>query len=214
MILEKEREQVKKIGRKLISSGLTTGTGGNISIYNRDENLIAITPSGMDYYEIKAKNIVVMDMEGNIVEGENKPSSEYEMHKICYEKRKDVFSVVHSHSVFATTIASLNWEIPPFHYLVPLIGDKIPIAKYATFGTLELANETSAGLGEKYKAVLLANHGLLAVGSNIEKAFMIAEITELMAELYYKIKVVGEPKILSEDEIKLLEKKFKSYGQT
>jgi len=213
MLLKKERELVAEYGRKLIETGLTTGTGGNISIYNEKEGLMAIKPSGIEYFKIKAEDVVIMDLSGNKVEGDKKPSSEYNMHRIFYQNRGDVRAVVHTHSTYSTTISCLNEEIPAVHYLVAFSGEKVPCAKYATFGTPQLAENAYKAMGKKYNATLLANHGLLAVGNNIATAFATAEEIEFCAELYYRTKAVGEPVILSPEEMKLMNEKFKNYGQ-
>jgi L-fuculose-phosphate aldolase len=213
MILEEERKKIVKYGKKLIESGLTKGTGGNISIYNKDENLMAISPSGIDYFKTKPEDVVVLDLDGNIVDGDRKPSSEYPMHKIFYEKRDDIKAVVHAHSVYSTTISTLRWDIPALSYLVPFAGGKkIPCAEYATFGTQELAENNYKAM-EGYKACLMANHGLLAGSGDISTAFMIAEQVEFIAELFYRAKSIGDPVILADSEMELMLEKFKSYGQ-
>lgn len=212
MILARERKLIVQYGKKLIEAGLTKGTGGNISIYNREKRLMAISPSGIDYFETRPEDVVIMDLQGNIIDGKKKPSSEYSMHKIFYEKKDDIKAVVHTHSTYATAIACLNWEIPAVHYLVGFSGNKVPIAEYATFGTEELANNAYQAI-QNYRAVLLANHGLLAVGNNIATAFATAEEIEFTAKLYYLTKSIGNPKILSDDEMNIIAKKFKTYGQ-
>ena len=99
MLLEKERELVVEYGKKLITAGLTRGTGGNISVINKKESLMAISPSGMDYFETEPGDVVIMDLEGEIVDGFRKPSSEWRMHLIFYQKREDVGAVVHTLSL-------------------------------------------------------------------------------------------------------------------
>ncbi|MFP4021079.1 MAG: L-fuculose-phosphate aldolase [Halanaerobium sp.] len=213
MKLIKERKLIVEYGKKLITSGLTKGTGGNISIYNEEENLMAISPSGIDYFETEPEDVVVLDLDGNIVDGYKKPSSEYPMHKIFYEKRDDIKAVVHAHSIYATTISTLRWDIPALSYLVPLGGGKkIPCAEYATFGTEELAEKNYKAM-DGYNACLMANHGLLAGSGDIATAFMIAEQVEFIAELFYRAKTIGEPEILDDAEMDLMLEKFKSYGQ-
>jgi len=213
MIMQKERELVRDYGRKLIETGLTTGTGGNISIYNRDRGLMAIKPTGIDYMEIEAEDIPIMDLEGNRIDGDKLPSSEFKMHAIFYKKRDDVQSVVHTHSTYSATISCMNWEIPPVHYLVAFAGEKVPCADYATYGTPELAENAYKAMGKNYNATLLANHGLLAVGHNIQAAFNTAEEIEFCAELYYRTKTIGKPVLLPREEMKRVAGKFKSYGQ-
>ncbi len=213
ILLEKERNQIVSYGKKLIKSGLTTGTGGNLSIYNSKQDLMAISPSGIDYFEIKPKDVVIMDLSGNKIDSDKKPSSEYAMHSIFYKKRDDVKAVIHTHSIYSTTIASLNYEIPPVHYLVAFAGKKVPCADYATYGTPELAENAYEAMTDEFNATLLANHGLLAVGNNIATAFATAEEIEFSAEVYYRTKAIGDPVILPEEEMELMIEKFKTYGQ-
>jgi L-fuculose-phosphate aldolase len=213
MLMEEERNQIVQYGKKMIKSALTTATGGNLSIYNDKEGLMAISPTGLDYFLIEAKDIVIMDLDGNIMDGNRKPSSEYQMHSIFYNKRRDVRAVVHTHSVYATSISTLNWEIPSMHYLVAVAGEKVPCAKYATYGTSELAENAYRAMGDKYMVTLLANHGLLALGSDIDSAYERAEIIEFMAEVFYRAKSLGEPVILEEEEIERVREKLKNYGQ-
>ncbi|MFW6266476.1 MAG: L-fuculose-phosphate aldolase [Halanaerobiales bacterium] len=213
MKIKEERKKVVEYGKKLIESGLTTGTGGNLSIYNADKGLMAISPSGMDYFEIEVEDVLVMDLKGNIIEGNKKPSSEYAMHSIFYRNREDVRAVVHTHSIYSTTIATLNWEIEPVHYLVAFAGKKVPCADYATYGTEKLAENAYSAMQDEYNATLLANHGLLAVGNNMATAFATAEEIEFCAEVLYRTKAIGDPVVLPEEEMELMMEKFKSYGQ-
>lgn len=212
MLLKGERELIVEYGKKLITSGLTKGTGGNISIYNRQQNLMAISPSGLDYFETEPGDIVVLNLKGEIVEGRRKPSSELEMHSIFYRKREDINAIVHTHSPFCTTIAALNRDLPAVSYLVAYAGPDVRCAKYATFGTPELANNAFEAMKDR-RAVLLANHGLLAGAKDIANAFNIAEEIEFSAEIYYRAKSIGDPVVLSAEEMKLMGEKFKSYGQ-
>jgi len=212
LLLQKEREEIVQYGKKLVTSNLTKGTGGNLSIYNRKEGLMAISPSGIDYFKIKPEDVVVLDLEGNKIEGDKKPSSEYEMHRIFYANRVDINAIIHTHTIYATTIACLNWDLPPVHYMVALAGLNVRCAKYATFGTKELAENAFEAMKDR-KAVLLANHGLLAGDKDLANAFNITEEIEYCAELYYRTKCIGEPVILSEDEMRLMLEKFKTYGQ-
>lgn len=212
LLLQKEREEIVQYGKKLVTSNLTKGTGGNLSIYNRKEGLMAISPSGIDYFKIKPEDVVVLDLEGKKIEGDKKPSSEYEMHRIFYANRVDINAIIHTHTMYATTIACLNWDLPPVHYMVALAGLNVRCAKYATFGTKELAENAFEAMKDR-KAVLLANHGLLAGDKDLANAFNITEEIEYCAELYYRTKCIGEPVILSEDEMRIMLEKFKTYGQ-
>lgn len=212
MLLQQEREAIVSFGRKLITSKLTTGSGGNLSIYNREQNLVAIKPSGIDYFEQTPEDIVVMTIDGQIVEGDNAPSSEVNIHLGLFKHRPDVNAIIHTHSVYAATIACLNWELPAVHYLVGFSGNKVPLARYATYGTKELAHNIIQAIGN-YNACLMSNHGLVTVGNNLPTAFAAAEEIELVARLYYQAKCIGEPVILSDEEMSVVVKKFKTYGQ-
>ena len=212
MLMEEERKQIVDYGKLLVTKNLTVGTGGNISIFNREKKYFAISPSGIDYFETTPEDVVIMDLDGKVVDGSRKPSSEWAMHLIFYKNKKEVNAVVHTHSMFATTISCMNWEIPAMHYYVAFAGKKIPCAEYASYGTMELAENAYKGIGDS-KIVLLANHGLLATGSNIAEAFSLAEIGEEMSEVYYRTKSLGEPVILPDEEMEFMIKKFSSYGQ-
>jgi L-fuculose-phosphate aldolase len=212
VIMQRERELLVLYGRRLVESGLTKGTTGNLSIFDRNKGQMAITPSGIDYFEIHPEDIVIMDLDGKVVDGNRTPSSEYEMHRIFYQNRIEVNAVVHTHSTYCTTIASLNWAIPAVHYLVGFAGNDVKCATYATYGTKELAkNALNAMRG--CNAALLANHGLLTVGSSLQMAFNVAEQIEFCAEIYYRAKCIGEPTILPDAEMELMKDKFKTYGQ-
>ena len=206
------KQDLVKYGRKMLTSALTTGSGGNISVIDRSANLVAITPSGMDYFEIEPEDIVITDLEGNIIEGRKKPSSELNFHLALYKKRKDIGSVVHTHSIYATTIASLGLELPPIHYLIACSGDKVPIAPYETFGTKKLA-QTIVQYIKDYNALLLQNHGLVAVGKDIDSAFTTAEQIEFVSRVFYQASSIGKPIELSAEQMKEALKRFKTYGQ-
>ncbi|MGE5840105.1 MAG: class II aldolase/adducin family protein, partial [Deltaproteobacteria bacterium] len=124
----------------------------------------------------------------------------------------DIQAIVHTHSVYATTLASLGWEIPPFHYLVAYSGKKVPLAGYATFGSEELARNVASAIGEN-NAVLMESHGVVAVGPNLAKAFETAEIIEYVARVYYLAKGRGEPALLSDEEMDRVIERFKGYGR-
>jgi len=206
------REQLVEYGRKLIRSGLTTGSGGNLSVYDRQQGLIAITPSGIEYDQLESADIVILDGHGSRVAGERKPSSELNFHLAIYAARADVSAVVHTHSVYATTLACMHWEIPAVHYLVAFSGDKVPLAPYATFGSPELANNVVSALAN-FNAVLLANHGLVGVGGSLHGAFTVAEEIELMAQVYYQSKTLGQPVLVEDAEMARVRDKFAGYGQ-
>jgi L-fuculose-phosphate aldolase len=212
MRLLEERKAIVEYGKNLITSNLTTGSGGNLSIYNRAEGLVAIKPSGVDYFKMKPEDVIVVTPDGQIVEGDLQPSSEIRFHLALFQHRQDINAVVHTHQVYATTIACMNWELPAIHYLVGFSGNKVPLAKYATFGSQELSENILASIGN-YNACLMANHGIVTVGKDIASAFATAEELELVSRLYYQAKCIGEPVILSDQEMLTIGEKFQTYGQ-
>ena len=212
MLMQRERGEIVRFGLKMLAARLTSGTGGNLSIFNRRDGLVVISPSGMEYDEMKPADVPVTDDRGATMDGARKPSSELGFHLALYRKRPDINAVVHTHSVYATTMACLNWEIPAVHYLVAYSGSKVPVAPYATFGTPELAANVAESIGS-HNAVLLANHGLVTVGPNLATAFAVAEEIELVARIYYQAQCIGKPVIIPDDEMTRVIEKFAAYGQ-
>ncbi|WP_303868059.1 L-fuculose-phosphate aldolase [Acetobacterium wieringae] len=213
MLLQKERQDVVNYCRKMITAGLTKGTGGNISILNREKGLMAVSPSGIDYFETLVEDVVVMDLDGKIVDGRRKPSSEYELHRIFYVRRDDIAAVVHTHSVYSTVLATLRQPLPASSYLVAYSGLDVRCADYASFGTMELAEKTFEAMRDRF-AVLMANHGLLTGSTDILNAFNIAEQIEHCAEVYVKARAIGTPVVLDADEMARMVVKFdRFYGQ-
>lgn len=204
-----ERKQIVEYSKKLITRGLTTGTGGNISIYKRELGLIAITPSGKDYFKTRPEDIVILDLDGNIRDGSLKPSSEWEMHHIFYKNREDANGIVHTHSKYATAISCMGWDLEPVHYLIGLAGYEVKCAEYALYGSEELAENALKALGDR-KAVLHANHGLTALGDTLERAFSTAEQLEFVSEIYYLTKVLGGGNLLTKSQMDVVIKKFYS----
>lgn len=207
------RERLLHYGRQMIARNLTTGSGGNLSIRLESREGLIITPSGLEYNDMAPDDMVVCNTEGRVVAGRRRPSSEIGFHLALYRQRPEIGAVVHTHSVYATTLACMHREIPPVHYLVGFSGAKVPLAPYATFGTPDLARAVAESIGP-YNAVLLANHGLVAVGRDLPAAFNVAEEIELVARIYYQTLVAGEPKILSETQMAEALERFKTYGQS
>jgi L-fuculose-phosphate aldolase len=211
MRLQKERGQVVFYCRKIKTSGLTAGTSGNISIFNPDSGLFAISPSSMDYDKITPEDVVILDLDGRIADGRRRPSTESDLHLACYKHRKDIAAVVHTHSPKATTLAVLGWDLPAVHYMVALGGDSaIPCAPYHLFGTSELAQAAVQYLEGRY-ACLLANHGVLSAGPDIGHAYTLAEQIEFCADVYLRAKAAGTPNILSDRQIADVMSKLGSY---
>ena len=212
MILEKEREQVIEYSLKLLSEGLTNGTAGNVSIFNREKGLVAISPTGVNYSELTPEMISVVDLNGKLIEG-LKPSSELEMHMILYRNREDVNAVIHTHPVYTTVLACLREDLPAIDYMIAVTGaTKVRCAEYASYGTKELAENAYKAMGNSL-AVILANHGLTTAGKDIANAFNITVQVEYISNLYIKARNIGEPIILPDNEMNSMLERFKTYGQ-
>jgi L-fuculose-phosphate aldolase len=210
------REEVAQVARQLIESGLVTGTSGNVSA-RTPEGDVLITPSGLDYAQLGAEDVLLVSVEKKeLLEGSLKPSTETPMHTGIYRARSEVGAVVHTHSRFATTLACLGWEIPPVHYMLTTLSDdgRIPLAPYTTYGTEELAGYANEALGETRNACLLQNHGTITVGEGPEEAFSRTVVLEEMAQIYYRARVAGEPILLTEEQVEEVAAKITDYGQT
>jgi len=189
--------------------GLTRGASGNISV--RTETGFLVTPSGMPPRTLKPEDIVEMDMAGNPT-GTRKPSSEWRFHRDIYAARPEIGAIVHSHPPFGIALASHGRGIPAFHYMVAMAGGRdIRCAPYATYGTQELSDYAVTAM-EGRLACLLANHGMIAAGKNLERALALAVEVESLAEGYWRALQIGEPVILSDAEMDVVIEKFKGYG--
>jgi L-fuculose-phosphate aldolase len=192
-------------------SGLVVGTSGNVSARTPDGNVL-VTPSGLDYWAMVPEDIVLVDLGGAVIEGSFEPSVEWPMHTGIYRARPETGGIVHTHARYSTTLACLNREIPPFHYMLAVLSDegRVPLARYATYGTEELARNAANVLGDSHKACLLSNHGTIAVG----EAYSCIELLEEMAEIYHHATVAGEPVVLTPEQMAEVVAKIHDYGQT
>lgn len=213
MLMQSEREQVVEYGKQMLSSGLTNGTTGNISVYNKEQDLMAISPSGVGYFETRPEDVVIMKLDGSIVDGALKPSSEYHLHAEVYIRKPDMGATVHTHSDHSAVMSCLRWDLPPVHYMIQSTGAwRVPCSRYETFGSADLAQSALDAMGSG-KACFLANHGLLVCDITLAKAFALAEKVEWMAGLYLAGKAVGEPVNLTDVEMADVAERYKSYGQ-
>jgi len=199
----------------MLEEGLTVGTWGNISIRDAETGLVYISPSGMDYREIKTSDIVVLDLALNIVDGERVPSIEKETHIAVYRARKDVNAVIHTHPIYSTVLGVNRMELPAVSEdFAQIVGDKIVCSKYALPGTKELGENVATGLGEERNAVLLPNHGALCVGEDMETALTVCHVVEKAAQIYILALSIGTPHLISAEDIKAMQDyKKNQYGQ-
>ncbi|MFM1911815.1 MAG: L-fuculose phosphate aldolase [Pseudomonadota bacterium] len=203
------REALLNSALALQALGLNQGTSGNASV--RHGHGFLITPSGMPIDEMNANNMVEMNMHGEALSA-GKPSSEWRFHRDIYQAKPEVGAVIHTHSMFATTLACLRKDIPPFHYMIAVAGgDTIRCATYALFGTQALSDHAIEALKER-RACLLANHGMITVGKTLQQALDIAKEVETLCEQYWRALQIGEPHILSGQEMQDVFEQFKGYG--
>ena len=210
-----QRNQIIEYSLKLNSTNLSPLRSGNISVRVKedDKDGYLITPSGKKYETLKPEDIVFMGLneETEKNDSDNKPSSEWRFHRDIYVDKKNAQAIVHAHSPHATAVSSHGKAIPPFHYMIALAGgEDIRCSEYATFGTHELSVNMIKALKER-KACLMANHGQVAFGENLSKAFELAQEVENICHQYIIALKMGEPKNLSLAEMKKILEKVKNY---
>lgn len=216
MLLEEMRQKVVDYGNQLISSGLTIGTAGNISMYDPETGYMVISPSGIPYAKTTAEDVVVMDLQGNIVDSKRTPSSEHSLHAAFYLEKPDARAVVHAHSMYCTTLACAGVDLKATHYAIADTGvATVPTVPYETYGTPELADEVRKCLRESdSKALLMANHGMVAYGDSLEKAFAIANTCEWCAQVQWRAMAISTPNVLSDKQMAEVIEHYKTYGQS
>ncbi len=193
---ERERARVAAAARRLGSDGLVSGTAGNVSALAGE--LVAVTPTGARLEEMTAEQVAVVDLEGEQVTGALAPTSELGLHLGIYH-RYDAGAVVHTHARFATALACVIDELPIVHYQMLALGGPIRVAPYATFGTPELANLTIEALDGR-SAALMANHGAIAYGPDLDTAVEQALLLEWACELYWRAAALGTPRTLDRSD--------------
>jgi len=207
-------KQVLDTALAMIAQGLNRGSAGNVSVrYQKDKrDGFIISPTGMDYESCTPDDMVFVDMDG-IVKGSRKPSSEWPFHRDIYQHFANAGAVVHAHPPFATSLACLQIEIPPFHYMIARFGgNTIRCANYETFGTQALSDSIIAALQCRC-ACLIANHGMVVYGDDLDHALKLAIELETLCEQYWRVLQIGEPKLLSDEEMARVLEKFGSYGR-
>ncbi len=206
--LLKERRAVIAATRSLRAAGLVHRREGNVSL--RTDDGLLVTPTGINYEALRPAHIVWMDSTGEAA-GTYLPSSEWHFHLHIFAARPEVNAVVHTHSMFATALACQGLGIPPFHYMVALAGGSdIRCAPYATFGTQALARHAVMALKDR-RACLLVHHGMITLGADLNEAVALAGEVERLAEQYWRVRLLGKPKLLSASEMKKVLKKFAGY---
>jgi L-fuculose-phosphate aldolase len=218
MLLEREREEIVRACTKLSATGLVVGTAGNVSVLSGD--LVAVTPSGVDYAELAASDVGVHRLDGTPVEARLAPTSELPLHLAVYGAYAGagagagagVAAIVHTHSVAATAVSTLADEMPAIHYYVAMFGGTVRVAPYATYGTDELASNAVHALRGR-TACLLGSHGAVTTGPDLTTAYDRAVYLEWVCDVYLRAAAAGTPRLLPPGEIEAVSAKLASYGQ-
>jgi L-fuculose-phosphate aldolase len=196
-MFERERSDVAEACRRLAAEGLVIGTAGNVSA-RAGEGEVAISPTGAVLGELEAEQVTVVDMEGEVVAGDLRPTSELDLHLGVY-RRYDAGAVVHTHAPMATALSCVIEELPCVHYQMLLLGGAVPVAPYETFGTPELASAVLDAL-EGRSAALMANHGAITHGPDANSAVELSLLLEWACTVYWRAAAIGSPTALDEDQ--------------
>lgn len=192
-------------GLRMLRSGLTVETWGNISARDPQTGLVYLTPSAMPYDVLCEDDIVVINPDGTLAESRCKPSIEMDLHLGIYRARPEVNAVVHTHPIYSQVFAVLREDIPPvIDEAAQIMGGAVPCADYALPGSPELAKNCVEALGKKNRACLLANHGAVCVGADMDGAFRVSTVLEMTAHIYLLSRSIGKPVLLGEDLVQAM----------
>lgn len=209
-MLEDERDQVCRWARRTAADGLVVGRSGNLSV--RSGDLVAVTPTGVDYDRLRPEDVPVVRLDGTPVEGDLLPTSELPMHLAAYAADGARAAVVHTHAVHATAVSLLVDEVPPVHYVLGTLGDSVRVAPYATYGTAELAGHMATALADRH-GCLLRNHGTITTGTSLAEAYERALQLEWACRVWLLARSAGEPTLLTTDQVRDATRKLTTYGQ-
>jgi L-fuculose-phosphate aldolase len=196
LLLADEREAVASASRHLAETGLVIGTAGNISA--RRDDFVAVTPTGADLGTVTAEMVTVIDLDGQIVDGELAPTSEVPLHTGIYAATP-ALAITHAHAMASTALSCCHDELPPLHYSCLSLGGAPRTAPYATFGSKELADNVVKAL-EGRNAAMMQNHGSIAYGATMDQAVERLELLEWLAELYWRASSLGTPRVLTDKD--------------
>ena len=215
MLMEEARNKIVEFGKRMSADGLTPGTAGNISIFDPDKGYMAISPSGIPYDRTKPEDVVIMDLEGNVIDGDRKPSSEHGLHAAFYQTDPEARAVVHTHSMYCTILACMGEPLRSVHYaLAEAECSVIPLVEYHTFGSKGLAEAAARALKKPGHGLLLQNHGMCAYGSSIERAYGLALTMEWCAKVQWHCMAAGKINVLTDEQMVVAMERYQSYGQT
>lgn len=196
---------------QMTAKGLIAGTWGNISVRIPKTELLAITPSGRDYMTLTTDDITIVNLQGEWVDGNYKPSSELPLHLAVYRARQDVGAIIHTHSIYAGACAASRKSIPAIIEDVAMMnGGDIEVADYAANGSAELAASCVCALGDR-QAVLLANHGMIGCGANLKEAMTMCELVEKTAHIYIASRALGGAVELEASDVKRMRSQYLAH---
>lgn len=206
--MRRERAELAGAGRELVNHGLVVGTSGNLSA--RAGNLVAVTPTGADLGELTPEMISVIDLDGQLVDGELAPTSEVPMHLAIYQAT-DTTAIAHAHALASTAVSCTMDELPMIHYAMLGLGGSVRVAPYATYGSNELAAGVVTALKDR-NAALMQNHGSIALGSSVSASVENLRLLEWLSELYGRTRALGVPRVLSTEEQSAVTDKVRATG--
>jgi len=214
MMLEKQRQELYRLHLELPRSGLVTWTGGNVSLRDPGTGYVLIKPSGVRYEALQPEHMVVLDLQGKVIEGGLSPSSDTASHLYIYRQREDVAGIVHTHSPYATAFAALGKPIPVFLTAqADEFGGPIPCAGFALIGGEQIGKLVVETIGES-PAVLLKNHGVFTIGKDATAAVKAAVMVEDAARTVFYAMRLGRPISIPNDMVERLHKRYtEKYGQ-
>jgi len=213
MMLEQLRQEVWTCNLELPKNDLVKMTSGNVSGRDPETNLVVIKPSGVRYEKLTPENLVVVDLEGNVVEGKLKPSMDTATHLYIYRHRPDVLGVGHTHSVYASIFAARGKPIPPCLTASAMMGGEVPLGGFVPIGGEAIGKEIVDKIGRSL-AILMQNHGVFTIGNSATQATKMAVEVEDIAKITYYAMLAGDPIILTEEQIEITSEMYKhDYGQ-
>lgn len=202
------KDMVQKTALDMFRQGLVAGTSGNVSYFDREENLVYITPSNVEYPEMKPEDIAVITVDGEIRDGSLKPSSEWRLHTELYKSYGHINAVIHTHSPYATSLAAAGMEVPLILVeMVPFLGGSIPVAEFGMPGSDEVGRYAAKAM-ENRNAALLKNHGVVVAGSTLKQAYLRAVYVEDAAKIYHLSLQAGTPLVIGRSLENELRRKY------
>jgi L-ribulose-5-phosphate 4-epimerase len=213
MLLQQLREIVCKCNQELPKNGLVKMTSGNVSGRDPETGLVVIKPSGVSFEELTPAHMVVVDLDGTVIEGDLQPSIDTDTHLYVYCRRPDVFGMVHTHSPYATSFAALGQPIPSCLTASAMVGGEIPLGGYAPIGGADIGQEIIDKIG-KARAIIMQNHGVFTIGTSAKHATKMAVEVEEIAKITYLAMLRGQPVLLLPDQLEDLTSMYQNeYGQ-